>query len=64
MVTSEDVLNALRGVQDPELHRDVVTLGMIEGLLVERGVVSFTFNLTTPACPLRAQIEEHRSHPS
>ncbi len=57
MVTSDDVLNALKGVEDPELHRDVVTLGMIEGLRVEGGIVSFTFNLTTPACPLRAQIE-------
>ena len=57
MVSSDKVLDALRGVNDPELHRDVVTLGMIEDLKVEGGTVSFTLNLTTPACPLRAEME-------
>ena len=47
----------MRGVKDPELHRDIVSLGMIEELKVDGGVVSFTFNLTTPACPLRAELE-------
>ncbi len=56
-VTEEQVLDALRKVQDPELHRDVVSLGMIEGLRVEGGTVSLTLNLTTPACPLRAEME-------
>ena len=57
MVSTEQVLDALRKVKDPELHRDVVTLGMIEDLKVEEGTVSFTLNLTTPACPLRAEME-------
>ena len=57
MVSSEQVLDALRGVKDPELHRDVVSLGMIEDLKVDGGAVSFTFNLTTPACPMRAELE-------
>jgi Mrp family chromosome partitioning ATPase/intein/homing endonuclease len=57
LVTSEQVLDALRGVKDPELHRDIVSLGMIEELKVDGGLVSFTFNLTTPACPLRAELE-------
>jgi ATP-binding protein involved in chromosome partitioning len=57
LVSNEQVLDALRGVKDPELHRDIVSLGMIEGLKVDGGVVSFTFNLTTPACPLRAELE-------
>ena len=52
------VLDALRAVQDPELHVDIVTLGMIEDLLVEGGKVSLTVNLTTPGCPLKAQIEK------
>ncbi len=56
-VTEEQVLDALRKVQDPELHRDVVSLGMIEGLRVDGGTVSLTLNLTTPACPLRAEME-------
>ena len=57
MVNSEQVLDALRGVKDPELHRDIVSLGMIEELKVDGGLVSFTFNLTTPACPLRTELE-------
>ena len=57
MVSREQVLDALRGVKDPELLRDVVTLGMIEDLKVDGGLVSFTLNLTTPACPLRAEME-------
>ncbi len=53
----EAVLSVLRSVQDPELHRDIVSLGMIHDLAVEAGRVSFTMVLTTPACPLREQIE-------
>jgi ATP-binding protein involved in chromosome partitioning len=51
------VLEALKKVKDPELHVDIVTLGMIEGLKVEGGVASLTVNLTTPGCPLKTQIE-------
>jgi ATP-binding protein involved in chromosome partitioning len=54
---SEDVLTALRTVQDPDLRRDLVSLGMIEDLVVADGEVAFTLVLTTAACPLRAQIE-------
>ena len=57
-VRSEDVLTALRTVQDPDLRRDLVTLGMIEDLVVEDGQVALTLVLTTAACPLRAQIED------
>jgi ATP-binding protein involved in chromosome partitioning len=56
-VRSEDVLTALRTVQDPDLGRDLVALGMIEELVVEDGEVAFTLVLTTAACPLRGQIE-------
>ena len=55
---SEDILNALRTVQDPDLRRDLVALGMIEDLVIEDGEVAFTLVLTTAACPLRGQIEE------
>ena len=51
------VLEALGTVQDPDLHKDLVTLGMIEDLVVEEGRVSFTLVLTTAACPLKDQIE-------
>ncbi len=57
-LNTEVVLNALRTVQDPELHKDLVTLKMIEDLKVEpNGKVSVRVILTTPACPLRAKIE-------
>ncbi len=55
---TEDVLSALRTVQDPDLRRDLVTLGMIEGLAVEDGEVALTLVLTTAACPLRGQLED------
>jgi ATP-binding protein involved in chromosome partitioning len=58
MATKEQVLEALKGVRDPELHKDIVELGMVEDLSVEGGSVSFTFNLTTPACPLRSELED------
>jgi len=57
MATNDDVLKALSGVQDPDLRRDLVSLGMIEELQVEGGRVSFTLVLTTAACPLKEQIE-------
>lgn len=56
-VTKEMVLQALSTVQEPELHRDLVTLKMIKDVTVEEGTVSFTIVLTTPACPLQTQIE-------
>jgi ATP-binding protein involved in chromosome partitioning len=56
-VEIQDVLAALGKVQEPELHRDLVTLGMIKDLRVEGGRVTFAIELTTPACPLRSRIE-------
>jgi ATP-binding protein involved in chromosome partitioning len=53
----QEVLAALGRVQDPDLHRDLVSLGMIEDLTVEDGRVGFTLVLTTAACPLKDQIE-------
>ncbi len=57
-ITSEQVIAALGTKQDPDLHRDLVTLGMIENVAVDGGRVSFTLVLTTSACPLKAQIED------
>jgi ATP-binding protein involved in chromosome partitioning len=56
--TENDVLQALSGVKDPELGRDLVALHMVEGVKVEGERVEFTLNLTTPACPLRTRLEE------
>ena len=57
MITEQQVLNALSKVQEPELHRDLVTLKMIKDVKLCDDAVSFTIVLTTPACPLRNQIE-------
>jgi ATP-binding protein involved in chromosome partitioning len=53
----ESVLGALRTVMDPDLHRDLVSLNMVEELSVEGDRVAFTLVLTTAACPLKDQIE-------
>ncbi len=55
---NEDVLAALGRVEDPDLHRDLVTLGMIEEVAATDGRVSFTLVLTTAACPLKGKIED------
>ncbi len=56
-VTQEQVLAVLSKVKEPELGRDLVSLNMIKDLVVSGSRVSFTIELTTPACPLKAQIE-------
>jgi len=57
LVTSDAVLSALRRVKDPDLKEDIVSLGMIRDLEIEGGSVSFRFVLTTPACPVRDELE-------
>jgi ATP-binding protein involved in chromosome partitioning len=56
-ITKEAVLAALSKVQEPELHQDLVTLNMVRALEINGDEVFFTIMLTTPACPLRTQIE-------
>ncbi len=56
--TKEDVLEALRSVQDPDLHRDVVALGFVQDLAVCGGAVRFRLELTTPACPVKERLQE------
>ena len=55
--TREAVIEALRGVQDPELHKDIVSLGMVKLASLSGSSVSLVVTLTTPACPLRETIE-------
>ena len=57
-VSEEQVLSALRAVQEPDLHRDLVTLNMIKNLKIEGSKVSFGIELTTPACPFKNQMQE------
>jgi ATP-binding protein involved in chromosome partitioning len=51
------VLDALRAVQDPDLHRDIVSLGFVKNLRVEDGNVAFDVELTTPACPVKDHLK-------
>ncbi len=54
----EDVLKALGEVQDPDLKKDLVTLGMIEEVIIDGNKISFKVVLTTPACPLKELIRK------
>lgn len=56
-INESAIMAVLSKVQEPELHRDLVSLKMIRDLTIQEGKVSFTIMLTTPACPLRGQIE-------
>ena len=56
-VTKDAVLQALRAVQDPDLHKDIVTLGFVKEVEIKGGEVDFTIELTTPACPVKDQMK-------
>ncbi|HEY9077186.1 MAG TPA: Mrp/NBP35 family ATP-binding protein [Anaerolineaceae bacterium] len=58
LLTVATVMKALERVQEPELGKDLVSLNMIRDVKVVGGNVSFTVILTTPACPLKRQIED------
>ncbi len=57
MAAKEKVLKALKTCSEPELGKDIVSLGMVRNLDVKDGVVSFDYVLTTPACPLKGRME-------
>jgi ATP-binding protein involved in chromosome partitioning len=57
IVTEDRVLAALSQVQDPDLHKDLVTLKMIKNVKICEGNVAFQVELTTPACPMKEKIE-------
>ncbi|RYG49632.1 MRP family ATP-binding protein, partial [bacterium] len=57
MISESDVLGALKVVVDPDLHRDIVTLGFVRDVHIEGSTVSFTVNLTTPACPVKEELQ-------
>ena len=56
-VNEQLILDALRQIQDPDLHKDIVSLGFIKDLRIEGGAVSFRIVLTTPACPVKEEME-------
>jgi ATP-binding protein involved in chromosome partitioning len=57
-VTNEMVIEKLKTVMDPELHKDLVSLGMVKDVSIQSGKVTVTVELTTPACPLKHKIQE------
>jgi ATP-binding protein involved in chromosome partitioning len=59
MPTEQQITDALRNVIDPELHKDIVELGMVRSIEpVEGGHVHVRVSLTTPGCPIRSHFEE------
>ena len=56
-VTREQVMDALRTIQDPDLHKDIVTLGFVKDVKVDGETVDFTIELTTPACPVKDEMK-------
>src|SRR6202171_5816096 len=57
-VEQNAVLDALKVVTDPDLHRDIVSLGFIKDMRIDGGRVAFTIELTTPACPVKEQMRD------
>jgi len=58
MITQELVIDALKNVDDPDLKKDIVTLGMVKDVVVDGKNVNFTVVLTTPACPMKEMIHK------
>jgi ATPases involved in chromosome partitioning len=58
-MTPEQILDALRNVQEPDLGKDIVTLNMVKDIVIDGNKASFTVVLTTPACPLKDLIAKN-----
>ncbi|HUO58474.1 MAG TPA: P-loop NTPase [bacterium] len=56
--SEQDILTALRKIQDPDLHQDIVSLGFIKNMKIDSGKVSFDIEMTTPACPVKDQFKK------
>ncbi len=57
-IAEASVLDALKAVKDPDLHRDIVSLGFVKNLRIDGGRVALTIELTTPACPVKDQMRD------
>jgi metal-sulfur cluster biosynthetic enzyme len=57
-ITEKQVRDALKGVKDPELHLDLVVLGLVYDIEVDNDDVRATISLTSPMCPVAGQIVE------
>jgi len=57
-ITEKDVLTALSAIQDPDLHKDIVTLGFVQNIKIQDSKLSLDIVLTTPACPVKDQMHQ------
>ena len=57
-VDRDGVLHALRVVIDPDIRKDIVSLGFVKDVSISGSRVSFTIELTTPACPVKDQLRD------
>ena len=57
----EQIIDALRPVEDPELHRSIVDLGMVRSVRLDGGTARIEVALTVPGCPLRNEIQDRKS---
>lgn len=57
MVSEKEILSALSAIIDPDFKKDIVSLGFVKDVRIGDGIVSFTLELTTPACPLKAEFQ-------
>jgi ATP-binding protein involved in chromosome partitioning len=56
-VSQQQILDAMRHIMDPDLHQDIVSLGFVKNLTIDKGHVSFDIELTTPACPVKGRFQ-------
>src|SRR5262249_38764448 len=56
-ISQDDVLRVLSSIQDPDLHKDIVSLGFVKDVEIADGIVGFKIELTTPACPVKDQMK-------
>jgi ATP-binding protein involved in chromosome partitioning len=56
-LTEQLILDTLKNIQDPDLHKDIVTLGFVRDVKINNGAISFRIVLTTPACPVKEQMQ-------
>lgn len=58
MLSEKEILDVLKNIVDPDLNKDIVSLGFVKNLKIGEKSVSLTINLTTPACPLKSQFKQ------
>ena len=56
-LSEDQVLDALRPIVDPDFNKSIVELGFVKNIEIDGGKVAFDIELTTPACPVKAEFE-------